>query len=122
MSDEPPPRVGVRRSPSPQRRRAPVRTDLDEQTEVGQLLLRGLLRAQLGQALRTALLVATPLVVLPLLFALVPASRTATVAGVPLPWLLLGVLAFPLIVTAGAWHLVRAERLEQEFSELVHRG
>ena len=122
MSGEPPARVGVRRPPSPQRRRAPVRADLDEQTEVGQLLLRGLLRAQLGQALRTALVVAIPLVVLPLLFALLPASRTATVAGVPLPWLLLGVLAFPLIVAAGAWHLVRAERLEREFSELVHRG
>jgi hypothetical protein len=39
--------------------------------------------------------------------------------GLPLPWLLLGVLVYPALVLA-AWLYVRqAERNERDFSELV---
>ena len=41
------------------------------------------------------------------------------VLGLPLPWLLLGVLVYPALVV-GAWLYIRqAERNEAEFSDLV---
>ena len=58
---------------------------------------------------------------LPLLFALVPAVTEARVLGLPLPWLLLGVLAYPMLWLA-AWYYVRhAERNESEFADVLHR-
>jgi len=43
------------------------------------------------------------------------------VGWVPLPWLLLGLLAYPLLVGLGWAYVRRAERNEQVFSELVDR-
>jgi hypothetical protein len=79
-------------------------------------------RAQLGLALRLSLLVVAFFGVLPLLFALAPGTSRIRVAGLPLPWVLLGALAYPVIVLV-AWAYVRlAERNEQEFVELVNRS
>ena len=75
--------------------------DLDEQTTIGEVYLRSLIRTQL----RLALVVCVALVVvgggLPLLFALWPAARTARVLGLQVPWLTLGVLAYPLLALGG---------------------
>jgi hypothetical protein len=55
---------------------------------------------------------------LPLLFAVAPASRSAQVSGVPLPWIVLGALVYPLFV-AGGWVYVRlAERNERDFVDI----
>ncbi|SDY16834.1 hypothetical protein SAMN05444365_101909 [Micromonospora pattaloongensis] len=98
-----------------------TRTELAEQTRVGEALVRGLVRAQLALALRLSLVVAIGLGGLPLLFAVAPAVGTATLFGINLPWLLLGVAAFPLLVAVG-WIFVRlAERNEQDFTALVRR-
>ena len=98
-----------------------TRADLAEQTPVGEALVRGLVRAQLALALRLALVMVTGLGALPLLFVVAPAVGTFTVLGVHLPWLLLGVLAFPFLVAVG-WTYVRfAERNEQDFTALVRR-
>ena len=98
-----------------------VREDLTEQTGVGDALLRGLIRAQLSLALRLAVVVAVGLGGLPLLFAVAPAVAHATVAGIALPWLLLGVAAFPALLAAG-WAYVRmSERNERDFTDLVER-
>jgi hypothetical protein len=98
-----------------------ARADLVEQTPVGEALVRGLVRAQLALALRLALVVATGLGALPLLFAVAPAVGKVTVAGVHLPWLLLGVLSFPFLVGVG-WAYVRwAERNEQDFIAVIRR-
>jgi hypothetical protein len=43
------------------------------------------------------------------------------VAGVPLPWLLLGLVVYPLLVLLGWVYVRRAERNEQTFSDLVDR-
>ena len=106
-------------------RRPPGRTALralDEQDVVGELLVRSLVRAQLALAVRLAGVVAALLGGLPLLFALAPAVREVKVVGLPLPWLLLGVLVHPALL-AGAWlHVRLAERAEQDFVELVERS
>ncbi|MER7166476.1 hypothetical protein ABT336_10485 [Micromonospora sp. NPDC000207] len=106
-------------------RRAPsaelTRTELTEQTGVGEALVRGLVRAQLALAVRMSLVVAIGLGGLPLLFAIAPVVGRTTVAGVNLPWLLLGVASFPFLIAVG-WGYVRlAERNEQDFTDLVQR-
>ncbi|MDM4721792.1 hypothetical protein QTQ03_20145 [Micromonospora sp. WMMA1363] len=98
-----------------------TRTELAQQTRVGEALVRGLVRAQLSLALRLSLVVTIGLGGLPWLFAVAPAVGRVTVLGVNLPWLLLGVAAFPFLVAVG-WAYVRlAERNEQEFTDLVQR-
>jgi hypothetical protein len=106
-----------RRTPDGDRTRA----DLAEQTPVGEALVRGLVRAQLALALRLSLVVVAGLGALPLLFAVAPAVGRATLLGVHLPWLLLGVLSFPFLVGVG-WTYVRfAERNEQDFTAVIRR-
>ncbi len=116
----PPPRVRVvlaERHSS--RRLVRTRAEVEDQTEVGEVLLRGLLRAQLGLSLRLAGLVGIPLVALPLLFALLPQLGDAELFGVRLPWLVLGLLVYPFLVLVG-WAYVRlADRTEQDFADLV---
>ncbi|MEV4535554.1 hypothetical protein AB0J82_17170 [Asanoa sp. NPDC049518] len=98
-----------------------TRTELAEQTQVGEALVRGLVRAQLALALRLALVVGIGLGGLPLLFAVAPEVSSAHLAGVDLPWLLLGVIAYPFLVVVG-WAYVRlAERNEQDFVAVVRR-
>ncbi len=96
--------------------------DLDEQTTVGEVYLRSLIRTQLRLALTVC---ATVLLIgggLPLLFAWWPEARSVRILGLGLPWLVLGVLAYPALV-AGGWAYVRAaERNERRFAELVERA
>lgn len=98
-----------------------TRTELTQQTRVGEALVRGLVRAQLALALRLSLVVVIGLGGLPLLFAVAPAVGTVTVAGVNLPWLLLGVAAYPYLVAVGWAYVKLAERNEQDFTDLVQR-
>ena len=107
----------VRRPPG----RAALRA-LDEQDVVGELLIRSLVRAQLVLALRLLAVFATLLGGLPLLFALVPATREAELAGLRLPWLVLGVLVYPALLAGGLLHVRLAERHERDFVELVERS
>ncbi|MEU4337665.1 hypothetical protein AB0F59_23945 [Micromonospora lupini] len=98
-----------------------TRAELAQQTQVGEALVRGLVRAQLALALRLSLVVAIGLGGLPWLFAIAPSLGRTTVAGVNLPWLLLGLVSFPFLIAVG-WAYVRlAERNEQDFTDLVQR-
>ncbi|SCG48568.1 hypothetical protein [Micromonospora halophytica] len=98
-----------------------TRTELAQQTRVGEALVRGLVRAQLSLALRLSLVVLVGLGGLPGLFAIAPTVGRVTVLGVNLPWLLLGVVSFPFLIAVG-WAYVRlAERNEQDFTDLVER-
>ncbi|TQS41420.1 hypothetical protein [Cryptosporangium phraense] len=118
-----PQRVRIVLGDEAQSRRTPVvRAEFDQQTGVGEVLVRGLVRAQLGLAVRIAALVSLSLGSLPLLFALVPALADVTVLGVRLPWLLLGVAAYPVFVAAGWVYTRGAERNERDFVELVERS
>ena len=122
---EPPRRVTVTSPRTTAVRRPPGRSALralDEQDLVGELLVRSLVRAQLLLALRLLTVLAVLLGGLPLLFAVVPPTRDVEVLGLPLPWLVLGVLVYPALVVGGAVHLRLAERHERDFVELVERS
>lgn len=102
-------------------RAAHTRTELTQQTRVGEALVRGLVRAQLTLALRLSLLVLVGLGGLPWLFAIAPPVGRVTVLGVNLPWLLLGVVSFPFLIAVGWAYVWLAERNEQDFVDLVQR-
>jgi hypothetical protein len=119
-----PPRRVVITGPRTRAIRGPAQgavRELDEQTAVGEIYLRSLVRAQLRLALAVCAGAALVMAGLPLLFAHFPELRTTRVAGLALPWLLLGVLPYPALVVGG-WAYVRlAERTERRFAELVDR-
>jgi hypothetical protein len=118
----PPDRVRVVLADAARARRVgQARTELAEQSGVGEALLTGLMRAQLGLALRLALVVAVGLGGLPLLFVVAPAVAEARLFGVTLPWLLLGLVAYPFLFGVGATYVWLSERTEREFAELVDR-
>lgn len=95
--------------------------DLADQTGLGEVYLQGLLRAQLRLSLTVLLLGALALGGLPVLFLAVPATRELGVLGVPFPWLVLGVLVYPVAAVAAWWYARAAERLEATFTDVVDR-
>jgi hypothetical protein len=115
-------RVTSPRTSTRYHRRPTVSSEIDAQTELGEVYVRSLVRSQLRLALEVTVTLALTLGLLPAVFALLPASRAVRVAGVPLPWLLLGFVAYPLLVGLGWLYVRRAERNERAFSELVDRG
>jgi fatty acid desaturase len=96
-----------------------VITEVEEQTSVGEALVRNLIRAQRRLALGLAAVTAVLFGSLPLLFYLVPAFATASLFGVRLPWLLLGVLPFPVLFGIGLLYNRLAERHEKDFVNMV---
>ena len=117
----PPARTRIVLAQAKNRAGEPTRSDLAEQTPVGEALVKGLVRAQLALALRLSLVVAAGLGSLPLLFAVAPGVGAAKIFGVHLPWLLLGVLSFPFLLAVGAAYVYGAERNEQEFVAVIRR-
>jgi hypothetical protein len=118
MSDQRPQRVRVT---GPPRRQGPrPRTgDIDEETRLGGVYLGSLLREQLFLALRIVALLALGVGSLPLVFHLAPGLTDVELFGMPLPWLLLGIVVYPVLVLLG-WRYVRsAERNELDFAELL---
>jgi hypothetical protein len=96
-----------------------VITELEEQTSVGEALVRNLVRAQLKMALWLALLTAVIFGSLPLAFYLLPRFADTSVFGVRLPWLMLGVLPFPVLFAIGLLYNRLAERHEKDFVNMV---
>jgi hypothetical protein len=104
------------------RRRVPsVRSEINDQTQLGEVYMRSLMRTQLRLAFLVIGVLAATVGLLPVLFLLAPESRTTTVVGVPLPWLLLGLVVYPFMVLLGWLYVRRAEHNEQSFSDLVER-
>jgi hypothetical protein len=103
------------------RDRGGARDELAEQSQLGDALVRGLVRAQFALAMRLAAVVAVGLGGLPLLFAAAPAVARARPFGVSLPWLLLGGLAYPFLAVVGWAYVYLAERTERDFTALVER-
>jgi hypothetical protein len=95
--------------------------DLAEQNKVGDALLRGLIRAQLALAMRLSIVVGVGLGGLPLLFSIAPPIGRTTLWGINLPWLLLGVLAYPFLFLVGYAYVKLAEQNERDFTALVRR-
>ena len=100
-------------------RARPVSRDLDEQTGLGDVYLEGLMRAQLRLSVAVLALTVTGLAAVPVVLTLVPATRTLTVAGLPFPWLVLGVAVYPAAWFLARWYTRQAERIEQDFADVV---
>ena len=105
-------------------RRSPTRAvrtvaEIEQQTETGEFLLDNLMRAQLALAVRLGLVAALVLGVLPVFFLVAPALGEVSVAGVGLPWLLLGVAPYPFLLALGWLSTRHAERNERDFAENV---
>jgi hypothetical protein len=118
VSEDRPQRVRVT---GPPRRQGPrPRTgDIDEETRLGGVYLGSLLREQLWLGLRIGALLALGVGSMPLLFHLFPDLTDVAPLGMPLPWWLLGIVVYPVLVLLG-WRYVRAaERNEQDFVELL---
>jgi hypothetical protein len=99
-----------------------ARTELAEQTEVGEILLRSLTRAQLMLAMRIFAVFGFFLLGLPALFATHPGLADYRIIGLPLPWLLLGGAVYPLLVLLGVLYVRQAERNERDFVEFIERS
>lgn len=96
-----------------------TRVEVQEQTQVGDALVRGLVRAQLGLALRLATVVVCVVAAIPLLSAVFPDWAALTVAGIRLNWLVLAVLVYPLIYGVGRLYVRLAEQAERDFVRVI---
>lgn len=106
----------------PRSRSAPrlrARVELEEQTSWGTLLVDDLVKHQLRAGLALAALVVVLLGGLPLAFYLSPTFAGLHVVGVPLAWLLLAVLPFPLLLLTGLAYNRLAERHERDFVDMI---
>lgn len=114
----PPERVRVT---GPPRRRTPVArtSDIDAETRLGGVYMGSLLREQLRLAVAVLVMLGGTVGLLPLAFHLVPGLAGVEVAGLPLAWVLLGVVVYPTLVLLGWFYVRRAERNERDFVELV---
>jgi hypothetical protein len=98
-----------------------VRTlaELEDQTSVGEVLVKQLVRVQLMLSVRLMALTVVVLGAIPVVFLLLPSLGVTSVLGLRLPWLLLGLAIYPFFV-AVAWSYNRgSERNEQDFAEMV---
>lgn len=118
-SDERPQRERVVLSQRRGARMVRTRVEVQEQTQVGDALVRGLVRAQLGLALRLAAVVVCAVVAIPLLNAAFPELAAVTVAGIRLNWLVLAVLVYPFFYGVGRLYVRLAEQAERDFVGVV---
>lgn len=109
------------RTRATRRPRRPVTREIDEQTGLGEVYMRSLVRSQLRLGLGVCAVLGVLVGGLPLLFGLVPELREARVGGLPLAWLLLAGLVYPVFVLCGWWYVRQAERNERDFADLVDR-
>jgi hypothetical protein len=96
-----------------------TRVEVQEQTLVGDALVRGLVRAQLGLALRLAAVAICTVGAILLLSSLFPQLAALTVFGMRLNWLLLAVLVYPLLYGVGRLYVRLAEQAERDFVGVV---
>jgi len=99
----------------------PVRTvvDVQELTQVGEVLSSSLIRSQLALALRIGGIALITLGSLPAMFLIFPVLGRFELFGLRLPWLLLGVLAYPFLLALGWMYARSADRLEQVFADHI---
>ena len=97
----------------------PVARELDEQSEVGEVFLSSLIRSQLRLALVVAGGFGLILLGVPLLLAALPQIGALSVFGIPVPWLLLGLGVYPLVIVSGALYVRSANRNEERFQDLL---
>jgi putative solute:sodium symporter small subunit len=123
VSEPPLPRVRVTspRATATRRRRVTGASEIDAQTDLGEVYMSSLVRSQLRLALLVLAALAVLVAGLPLLFTVAPALVDVHVVGVPLPWLLLAAGVYPVLLLLGWLYVRAAERNERDFAEVVER-
>ena len=97
-------------------------SEIDRRTRDGEVYVSSLLRDQLVLAGRILLALALCLGPLPLLFHLAPGLADVRLLGLPITWLVLGVLVYPFLVLLGWRYVRRSEQIEQAFAELLREA
>ncbi|MBK8731265.1 MAG: hypothetical protein IPM00_18875 [Tetrasphaera sp.] len=97
----------------------PLAHELDEQTGLGDVYLVGLMRAQFRLALVVIGLAVAGVGGFPLLLLAFPATRSLTLWGLPLPWIVLGILVYPAAWLLARWYVRQAEKVESDFTDVV---
>jgi len=126
VSDEPEPltaRVRISNpltTASPHVRRS-VEQEIDESTAIGEVYMRSLIRSQLRLALVVVFTLLLSVGIMPLVFIMFDSVTRYRLAGVPLPWWILGVVVYPFLLVIGWLYTRQAERAERDFAELVER-
>ncbi|WP_199267947.1 hypothetical protein [Mycolicibacterium smegmatis] len=96
-----------------------TRVEVQEQTQVGDALVRGLMRAQLGLALRLAAVVVSIVAAVVLFTTAAPELASLSVFGIRLNWLILAGLIYPLLYGVGRIYVRLAEQGERDFVRVV---
>jgi hypothetical protein len=90
-----------------------------EESEVGQIFVRSLIRSQLRLALVVAVGFLLILGAFPALLAVVPGLADTRIWGIPFDWLLLGAGIYP-VIGLSAWLFIRtAARNEARYRDLA---
>ncbi|WP_043447404.1 membrane protein [Arthrobacter sp. L77] len=97
----------------------PVAREMAEQSELGQLFVASLIRSQLRLALVVAGGFLVILMGIPVLLAVFPDIEAMTVLTVPVPWLILGLGVYPLVIGCAVLYVRSASRNERRFQDLV---
>lgn len=92
---------------------------IDARTGAGEIYMRTLIRSQLRLALTTTATLGLLVGSLPLALHSWPWLSTTRVAGIPLPWLLLGGGVYPVLIVLALLYVRGAERNESAFRALV---
>lgn len=109
---------------APQRVSRPRRstdTEIDDQSAIGEIYMRSLIRAQFRLALGVLTVLAVSVGGLPLAFHYLPGLFDGQVLGVPLSWFLLAFLIYPWLAILAWWYVRSADRNEKAFTEVVQR-
>ena len=93
--------------------------EVAEQTTYGEVVLNDLIRRQLTLSLSVASTFLLLLFGLPLFNLMFPELGALPVLGLPLSWLLLAVLIYPLLCVLAYYYVTTAQKFEDEFTELV---
>ena len=104
------------------RPRRTAASEIDAQSELGEIYVAALLRSQLRLAVGTLVALAGTVGALPILFWLVPGLTRHHVLGMPVSWVILAFACYPVLALL-AWRYVRAaERNEAAFTHVVERS
>ncbi|MGH8963165.1 MAG: hypothetical protein ACRDWT_18570 [Jatrophihabitantaceae bacterium] len=121
---EPVRRVRITHPRTEAARRAPFRApsrEIGEQTALGELYMRSLIRSQRRLAITVCATIGVLLAGVALAQVFFPRFATIHALGIPLPWLLLGVLVYPALIALAAYTVRQAERNERAFTDLVRK-
>jgi hypothetical protein len=99
----------------------PLSRDITEQTVLGKVYMRSLLRVQFRLGATLLGIVAGTVGAVPALFAVLPGLAGVRVLGIGLPWLVLGVAVHPVLLATAWWYVRLTERAERDFTDLLSR-